>query len=102
MDWKIISVSSGVANYISHSDWNDYALGVNTDPEIYVSSFVVNAHTTGDPQTRLISFSQDVTPILKASGSPDEPIFIINQVFDLAGNTGFRGHIRRKRSQCRQ
>ena len=93
IDWKIIGVSAEGANYIRHSDWNDYALGINTNPEVYVSSFVMNAHISGDPQTRLASFSQDVTPILKTAGSPDEPIFIINQVFDLAGNTGFRGGI---------
>ena len=93
MDWKIIGISAEGANYISHSDWNDYVLGVNANPTIYVSSFVVNSHITGDPQTKLASFSQDVTPILKSAGSPDEPIFVINQVFDVAGNTAFRGGI---------
>ena len=70
IDWKIIGVSAEGANYIRHSDWNDYALGINTNPEVFVSSFVMNAHISGDPQTRLDSFSQDVTPILKTAAVP--------------------------------
>ena len=82
--------SALMAEYISHSDWNDYALGITAkaDLDVYLSSFVVNTHIQGDPLTKLNTFTQDISPILKAAGSPDEPIFIINQVFDLAGIQG--------------
>ena len=97
--WETNSVSGFAsalkAEYISHSDWNDYALGVTAKAnlDVYLSSYIVNTHKEGDPLTKLNTFTQDISPILKAAGSSDEPIFIVNQIFDLAGNTGFRDGI---------
>ena len=97
IDWKFIGISSGKAQYIAAQDYNDYILEGDTvnlsNYKIYLSDFVVNSHSEGEYITKLEEVTQDISVILKSAGSPNEPIFIINQVYDLAGNTEFRDGI---------
>ena len=95
-DWKIVGVTEdGLGQYIEHKDWDTWSKNPDLRTEIssYLSEFVVNVHIDGDPQTRIETFTQNITPILQPDGSDDESIYIINQVFDIAGNTSFRSDI---------
>ena len=94
--WETNSVSGFAsalkAEYISHSDWNDYALGVTAKAnlDVYLSSYIVNTHKEGDPLTKLNTFTQDISESLKPLEARMNLYSSLTRFFDLAGNTGFR------------
>ena len=96
LDWKLIGFSDGVSQYVSHSDYDTFIRGSEEERsavDVYTSNFVMDTHISGDVGTKISSVSQNISAILHEEGAEDKPLFILNQVFDLAGNTSFRSDI---------
>jgi hypothetical protein len=88
-DWKYIRTLDGKAEYIAATDYNKFVSQSEYTPTIYVSNFVVNTHVDGQYLTSLSEISQDISAMLPAENSPDQPLYVFNQVTDLSGNTSY-------------
>lgn len=95
-DWKFIGLvedqGGSVAEYVHKSDWSKYLEG-DASVKTFGSQYLVRTHNEGELTTHIDSFTQDITPLLSPDGSDDAPIFILNQVFDVAGNMSFASDI---------
>lgn len=92
-NWKYINTQDGKAEYIAASDYNKFVRNPDYDPTIYVSNFVVNTHVRDQDLTSLDNLTQDISAMMPAENSPDQPLFILNKVVDRAGNVSFRDAI---------
>ena len=92
-DWKYIATADGKAEYILASEYNKFVTIDGYSTSIYTSNMVVNTHVEGQYLTSLSEVTQDITAMLPAENSPDQPLYIFNQVKDLAGNIAFSSDV---------